>query len=101
MIIFPACFSFGIEANSGPPLIFLTLPRVFVSMAGGRVWGALFFLFLTFASFTTIIAVFENIMACCMDSFGWSRKKPPSWAASSCSWPACPVCWATTCGTSN
>ena len=75
MIIFPACFSFGIEANSGPPLIFLTLPRVFVSMAGGRVWGALFFLFLTFASFTTIIAVFENIMACCMDSFGWSRKK--------------------------
>ena len=75
MIIFPACFSFGIEADSGPNLIFLTLPRVFVSMAGGRVWGALFFLFLTFASFTTVLAVFENIMACCMDSFGWSRKK--------------------------
>ena len=56
MIIFPACFSFGIEASSGPPLIFLTLPRVFVSMAGGRLWGALFFLFLTFASFTTVLA---------------------------------------------
>ena len=75
MIIFPACFSFGIEADSGPNLIFLTLPRVFVSMTGGRLWGALFFLFLTFASFTTVLAVFENIMASCMDNFGWSRKK--------------------------
>ena len=75
MIIFPACFSFGIEADSGPSLIFLTLPRVFVSMTGGRLWGALFFLFLTFASFTTVLAVFENIMASCMDNFGWSRKK--------------------------
>src|SRR5699024_3347443 len=51
------------------------LPRVFLHMAGGRVWGALFFLFMTFASFTTVLAVFENIMANCMDSFGWSRKK--------------------------
>ena len=75
MIIFPACFSFGIQADSGPSLIFLTLPRVFVSMAGGQVWGALFFLFLTFASFTTVLAVFENILASCMDNFGWSRKK--------------------------
>ena len=75
MIIFPACFSFGVEANSGPALIFMTLPRVFVNMAGGRLWGALFFLFMTFASFTTVLAVFENIMASCMDSFGWSRKK--------------------------
>ena len=63
------------EADSGPSLIFLTLPRVFVSMTGGRLWGALFFLFLTFASFTTVLAVFENIMASCMDNFGWSRKK--------------------------
>ncbi len=75
MIIFPACFSFGVEANSGPALIFMTLPRVFVNMAGGRLWGALFFLFMTFASFTTVLAVFENIMASCIDSFGWSRKK--------------------------
>ena len=75
MIIFPACFSFGIEADSGPSLIFLTLPRVFVNMDGGQVWGALFFLFLTFASFTTVLAVFENILASCMDNFGWSRKK--------------------------
>ena len=60
MIIFPACFSFGLEPGQGPSLIFMTLPRVFVSMTGGRLWGALFFLFLTFASFTTVLAVFEN-----------------------------------------
>ena len=75
LIIFPACFSFNVEANSGPALIFMTLPRVFVNMTGGRLWGALFFLFMTFASFTTVLAVFENIMASCIDSFGWSRKK--------------------------
>ena len=75
MIIFPACFSFGIQPDSGPSLIFLTLPRVFVNMAGGQIWGALFFLFMTFASFTTVLAVFENILASCMDNFGWSRKK--------------------------
>lgn len=75
MIIFPACFSFGVQPDSGPSLIFVTLPRVFVNMAGGRVWGALFFLFMTFASFTTVLAVFENIMASCIDNFGWSRKK--------------------------
>ena len=75
MIIFPACFSFGLEPGQGPSLIFMTLPRVFVSMTGGRLWGALFFLFLTFASFSTVLAVFENIMASCMDNFGWSRKK--------------------------
>ena len=73
--IFPACFSFGVNADSGPSLIFVTLPRVFVNMAGGRIWGALFFLFMTFASFTTVLAVFENIMASCIDSFGWTRKK--------------------------
>ncbi|WP_295343647.1 sodium-dependent transporter [uncultured Subdoligranulum sp.] len=75
LIIFPACFAFGIEPDAGPSLIFQTLPRVFVNMAGGRVWGALFFLFMTFASFTTVLAVFENIMASCIDCFGWTRKK--------------------------
>ncbi len=75
LIIFPACFSYGVEAGAGPSLIFVTLPNVFVNMAGGRLWGALFFLFMTFASFSTVIAVFENIMSFCMDMFGWSRKK--------------------------
>ena len=75
MIIFPACFSFGVQPDAGPSLIFITLPRVFVNMAGGRLWGTLFFLFMTFASFTTVIAVFENLLASCIDNFGWSRKK--------------------------
>ena len=75
MIIFPACFSFGVEPDYGPTLIFVTLPRIFVDMAGGRLWGALFFLFMFFASFTTVIAVFENLLSSCMDNFGWSRKK--------------------------
>ena len=75
LIIFPACFSYGVEPNSGPSLIFITLPNIFASMAGGRIWGALFFLFLTFAALSTIIAVFENIICCCMDKFHWSRKK--------------------------
>lgn len=74
-IIFPACFSFGIETGQGPSLIFQTLPNVFVNMAGGRLWGTLFFLFMIFASFSTVLAVFENILAICMDTFGWSRKK--------------------------
>ena len=74
-IIFPACFSFGIETGQGPSLIFQTLPNVFVNMAGGRFWGALFFLFMIFASFSTVLAVLENILAICMDTFGWSRKK--------------------------
>ena len=74
-IIFPACFSFGIETGKGPSLIFQTLPNVFVNMAGGRLWGALFFLFMVFASVSTVLAVFENILAICMDTFGWSRKK--------------------------
>lgn len=75
LIIFPACFSYNVEAGAGPSLIFVTLPNVFVNMAGTRVWGALFFVFMTFASFSTVIAVFENIMSFCMDMFGWSRKK--------------------------
>lgn len=75
LIIFPACFAFGVQPDAGPSLIFVTLPRVFVNMVGGRLWGALFFLFMTFASFTTVLAVFENIMASCIDCFGWTRKK--------------------------
>ena len=74
LIIFPACFSYGVEVDSGPSLIFVTLPNVFTNMAGGRIWGTLFFLFMTFASFSTVIAVIENIMSSCMDLFGWSRK---------------------------
>ena len=75
LIIFPACFAFDVQPDAGPSLIFMTLPKVFVNMTGGRLWGTLFFLFMTFASFTTVIAVFENLLACCMDNFGWSRKK--------------------------
>lgn len=72
LIIFPACFSFGVAPDAGPSLIFVTLPNVFVNMPGGRIWGALFFLFMTFASFSTVIAVFENLLAGCIDNFGWS-----------------------------
>ena len=75
LIIFPACFSYGVEVTAGPKLIFVTLPNVFVNMAGGRIWGSFFFLFMTFASFSTVIAVFENIMSFAMDMFGWSRNK--------------------------
>ena len=75
LIIFPACFSYNVEVNAGPSLIFITLPNVFINMSGGRSWGSLFFLFMTFASFSTVIAVFENIMSFCMDMFGWSRNK--------------------------
>ena len=75
LIIFPACFSYNVEVNAGPSLIFITLPNVFINMSGGRIWGSLFFLFMTCASFSTVIAVFENIMSFCMDMFGWSRNK--------------------------
>ncbi len=75
LIIFPACFSYGIETTAGPSLIFITLPQVFIHMAGGRIWGTLFFLFMTFASLSTVIAVFENLIAACIDNFGWSRGK--------------------------
>ncbi len=74
-IIFPACFSYGVEPGAGPALIFLTLPEVFLNMAGGRIWGTLFFLFMTFASFSTVIAVFENLITCCMDNWGWERRR--------------------------
>lgn len=75
LIIFPACFSFGIEPDQGPGLIFVTLPSVFIGMNGGRIWGTLFFLFMTFASFSTVTAVFENIVASSIDNMNWSRKK--------------------------
>ena len=75
MIIIPACFSFGVEPNAGPSLIFITLPQIFNQMAAGRVWGTLFFLFLSFAALSTVIAVFENIISFAMDLFGVSRKK--------------------------
>lgn len=76
LIIIPACSAYGIPTDTaGPSLIFETLPNVFNHMAGGRLWGSLFFLFMIFAAMSTIIAVFENIISCCMDMFGWSRKK--------------------------
>lgn len=75
LIIFPSCFAFGISPDNGPSLIFITLPNVFNHMAAGRIWGTLFFMFMTFAAFSTILAVFENIISCGMDLFGWSRKK--------------------------
>lgn len=75
LIIFPACFTYHVEAGSGPKLIFVTLPNVFNHMPMGELWGALFFVFMTFAALSTVLAVFENILSCCMDLFGWSRKK--------------------------
>ncbi len=74
LIIFPACFSYGVSPDAGPSLIFITLPNVFANMAGGQVWGALFFLFMTFASFTTVVAVFENIIASVMELFHINRR---------------------------
>lgn len=75
LIIFPACFAYGVDVNAGPDLIFITLPNIFNNMAMGRLWGTLFFVFLTFAAFSTVLGVFENIISCNMDLFGWSRKK--------------------------
>jgi len=74
-IIIPACFAYGIEPGAGPSLVFITLPNIFAQMQGGFLWSSLFFLFLTFAALSTIIAVFENIIAFDMDLFGWDRKK--------------------------
>lgn len=75
LIIFPACFAFGVAPDSGPNLIFITLPNVFTNMMGGRLWGCLFFLFMTFAAFSTVLAVFENIIACNMELLKINRKK--------------------------
>ena len=75
LIIFPACFAFGVDPGEGPKLVFITLPSVFEQMPGSRVWGTLFFLFMSFTALSTIIAVFENIISFCMDNWGWARKK--------------------------
>lgn len=74
LIIFPACFSFGIDPGGGPSLLFITLPNVFNSMAGGRIWGTLFFLFMSFAAMSTVIAVFENIISCVTELMGRGRR---------------------------
>lgn len=74
-IVFPACFAFGVNPDSGPKLLYITLPNVFNVMKGGRVWGVLFFIFMGFAAFSTVLAVFENIISCCKDLWGWTRKK--------------------------
>ena len=75
LIIFPACFAYGINPDAGPALIFQTLPTVFNNMPLGRLWGSLFFVFMSFAALSTVLAVFENIFACVMDLTGWGRKK--------------------------
>lgn len=75
LIIFPACFTFGVDADQGPALIFVTLPNIFANMTGGQIWGSLFFLFMSFAALSTVFAVFENIICCVMELTGWSRKK--------------------------
>lgn len=79
LIIFPACFAYGINPDSGPSLIFITLPNVFNHMSGGRIWGALFFLFMTFAAVSTVIAVFQNIISFATDLTGYSIKKAVVW----------------------
>lgn len=75
LIIFPACFSYGVAPEEGPSLIFVALPNIFINMPMGRLWGTLFFIFMTFASFSTVTAVFEGIIGNAMDDFGWSRRK--------------------------
>ena len=75
LIIFPACFAYSVNVESGPPLIFITLPNIFNQLYLGRLWGSLFFIFMSFAALSTVFAVFENIIACTMDQFKISRKK--------------------------
>ena len=75
LIIFPSCFAFGVDPGEGPGLVFITLPNVFNQMAGGRIFGALFFVFMFFAALSTIVAVFENIISFSLDLFGVTRKK--------------------------
>ena len=75
LIIFPACFTYGVDQTSGPSLIFITLPNIFANMAMGRLWGSLFFLFMAFAALSTVLAVFENIICCGMELTGWNRQK--------------------------
>ena len=75
LVIFPACFAFGVNPGEGPGLVFVTLPNIFNQMAGGRLWGTLFFIFMSFAAMSTVIAVFENIISFSIDLFGWTRRK--------------------------
>ncbi len=75
LIIFPACFSFGISPDAGPSLIFITLPGIFTNLPGSRLWGSLFFMFMTFASFSTVTAMFESLVGTSIDNFNWSRNK--------------------------
>ena len=75
LIIFPACFANGVQPDSGPSLIFITLPNIFNNIPLGRLWGSLFFIFMSFASLSTIFAVYEGIIASTMDISGWSRRK--------------------------
>lgn len=75
LVIFPACFAFGVDPGEGPGLVFITLPNIFNQMAGGQLWGTLFFIFMSFAALSTVIAVFENIISFAIDLWGWSRKK--------------------------
>ncbi|MBE6901966.1 MAG: sodium-dependent transporter [Ruminococcaceae bacterium] len=75
LIIFPACFAHDVPVDSGPSLVFVTLPTVFNELPAGRLWGSLFFVFMSFAALSTVLAVFENILSCTSDAFGWSRKK--------------------------
>lgn len=75
LVIFPACFAFGVDPGEGPGLVFVTLPNIFNQMAGGRIFGTLFFIFMTFAAMSTVIAVFENILSFSIDLWGWDRKK--------------------------
>ena len=74
MIIFPCCFSFGVDPGSGPGLIFISLPNTFQQMTGGRWWGALFFIFLSIAALTTVVAVFENLIAYLIDQWHLKRR---------------------------
>lgn len=75
LIIFPACMAYGVQVDSGKNLIFITLPNIFNNLSGGRIWGSLFFVFMSFAALSTVLAVFENLVSCTVDLFGWGRKK--------------------------
>ncbi len=75
LIIFPACMAYGVQVDSGKSLIFITLPNIFNNLSGGRIWGSLFFVFMSFAALSTVLAVFENLVSCTVDLSGWSRRK--------------------------
>ncbi len=75
LIIFPACMAYGVQVDSGKSLIFITLPNIFNNLPGGRVWGSLFFVFMSFVALSTVLAVFENLVSCTIDLFGWGRKQ--------------------------